>query len=96
MKHELARLYGQKVADARMVRWAMHVAKIFWTTKPANTVFASNPVGIRRHGAQRGRWFDQVQQDLKSVGENRSWKNTAKDRVNWRDINNEALSNWLM
>ncbi len=96
MNHELARLYGEpsirKVAKAGRVRWAGHVAKLPHNN-PTKMAFASNPVGTRRRGAQRARWLDQVKQDLENVGQDRSWRDTAMDRVNWRNIVNEVLSN---
>ncbi|XP_055598363.1 uncharacterized protein LOC129747955 isoform X1 [Uranotaenia lowii] len=56
MNHELARLYGepsiQKVVKAGRIRWAGHVARMT-DDCPAKQVFATNPVGTRRAGAQR-------------------------------------------
>lgn len=95
MNHELAQLYGepsiQKVAKAGRIRWAGHVARMP-DNYPAKMVFASNPAGTRRRGAQRARWADQVQQDLESVGRSRGWREAATNRVNWRRVVDEVLS----
>ena len=70
MNHELARLYDeqsvQKVVKAG-IRWAGHAARMP-ESYPAKMVFASNPVETRRRGAQRARWFDQMEHDLHSPG----------------------------
>lgn len=95
MNHELAQLYGepsiQKVAKAGRIRWAGHVARMP-DNNPAKMVFASNPVGTRRRGAQRARWLDQVEQDLRAVGRLRSWREAAMDRVNWRGTVEQVMS----
>ena len=89
MNHELAQLYGEpsirKVAKAGRVQWAGHVVRMP-DNNPAKMVFASNPAGTRRRGAQRARWLDQVDQDLGSVGRSRNWRQAAMNRVNWRNI----------
>ena len=95
MNHELARLYGepsiQKVAKAGRIRWAGHVARMP-DSYPAKLVFASNPAGTRRRGAQRARWVDQMEHDLQSTGCPRNWRQAAMDRVNWRNHVMQAMS----
>ena len=95
MNHELAQLYGepsiQKVAKAGRVRWAGHVARMP-DSNPAKMVFASDPAGTRRRGAQRARWADQVQNDLASVGRIRGWRDAASNRALWRQIVDSVLS----
>ncbi len=94
MNHELAQLYGEpsivKVTKAGRIRWAGHVARMP-DNNPVKMVFATNPVGTRRRGAQRARWIDEVYQDLESMGHSRGWREAAMNRVNWRNIVGEAL-----
>ncbi|XP_062706099.1 uncharacterized protein LOC134287678 [Aedes albopictus] len=95
MNHELAALYGepsiQKVAKAGRIRWAGHVARMP-DNNPAKLVFATDPVGTRRRGAQRARWADQVERDLASIGRDRGWRAAATNRVLWRTIVDYVLS----
>ncbi|XP_062704756.1 uncharacterized protein LOC134287060 [Aedes albopictus] len=95
MNHELAALYGepsiQKVAKAGRIRWAGHVARMP-DNNPAKLVFATDPVGTRRRGAQRARWADQVDRDLASIGRDRGWRAAATNRVLWRTIVDYVLS----
>ena len=95
MNHELARLYGEPsiltVAKTGRMRWAGHVARMP-DNNPAKLVFASNPTGTRRRGAQRSRWLDQVERDLTDVGCPRNWRETATDRVYWRSLLKQAKS----
>ena len=96
MNHELAQLYGepsiQKVAKAGRIRWAGHVARMP-DNYPAKMVFATNPAGRRRPGAQRARWVDQVERDLaESTRCPRDWRAAANNRVNWRNFVNQAMS----
>ena len=95
MNHELARLYGepsiQKVAKAGRIRLAGHIARMP-DSYPAKLVFASNPAGTRRRGAQRARWVDQMEHDLQSTGCPRNWRQAAMDRVNWRNHVMQAMS----
>ncbi|XP_062717045.1 uncharacterized protein LOC134292171 [Aedes albopictus] len=95
MNHELAAPYGepsiQKVAKAGRIRWAGHVARMP-DNNPAKLVFATDPVGTRRRGAQRARWADQVERDLASIGRDRGWRAAATNRVLWRTIVDYVLS----
>ncbi|XP_062714811.1 uncharacterized protein LOC134291290 [Aedes albopictus] len=95
MNHELAALYGepsiQKVVKAGRIRWAGHVARMP-DNNPAKLVFATDPVGTRRRGAQRARWADQVERDLASIGRDRGWRAAATNRVLWRNIVDSVLS----
>ena len=109
MNHELAQLYGKpsirKVAKAGRARWAGHVARMpdrsdarqpNQKINPAKLVLNSNPVGLRRRGAQRARWLEQVEEDLESVGvSHRNWKETAQDRVQWQRIWKQLMTRRL-
>jgi len=92
MNHELVQLFNepsiQKVAKAGRVRWAGHVARMP-DSNPAKMVFNSNPAGTRRRGAQRARWLDQVEHDLRSIGHGSGWRDAAMNRVLWRDFVNQ-------
>ena len=93
MNYELARLYGEPsiltVAKTGRMRWAGHVARMP-DNNPAKLVFASNPAGTRRRGAQRLRWLDQVERDLMDVGCPRNWRGAATNR-DWRQYASAAI-----
>jgi hypothetical protein len=42
-------------------------------------------MGTRKKGRKPVRWFDNVQQDLQTLGV-RNWKEIALDRIRWRGI----------
>lgn len=50
----------QKVTKAEYIRRAGHVARMP-AVYLAEMVFTSNLLGVRRPGAQRSRWLDQVE-----------------------------------
>ena len=68
MNHDLVELYGEPniltVVKAGRIRWLEHVMRMP-ASCPTKKVFNSDPqFGIRRRGAQRTRWLDQVKRDL--------------------------------
>ena len=72
MNHELAELYGEPsilmVAKAGRIQRLGHVMRMP-DSYPTKKVFDSDPqFGIRRRGAQRTRWLDQVKRDLSKIG----------------------------
>ncbi|XP_058456434.1 uncharacterized protein LOC131433845 [Malaya genurostris] len=95
MNHELAAPYGepsiQKVAKAGRIRWAGYVARMP-DNNPSKLVFATNPFGTRKRGAQRARWVEQVERDLASIGRDRGWREAATNRVLWRTFVDYVLS----
>ena len=57
---------------------------------PVKVILENNPVGTRRRGAQRARWIDCVEDDLRTMRRLRNWRRTAIDRVDWRNLLNTA------
>ena len=89
MNHELRELLGEPsivhTAKIGRLRWAGHVVRMSGDN-PVKMVFESNPSGTRRPGAQRARWIDQVEGDLRTLRRQRGWRATAMDRVEWRRL----------
>jgi hypothetical protein len=52
-------------------------------------IFENKSDGRRRVGRPRLRWFDGVESDLRTMGIKR-WRNTARDREEWRRIVRKA------
>ena len=96
MNYELAELYREPgiltMAKAGRIRWLGHVMRMP-DLCPTNKVFDSDPqFGIRRRGAQRTRWLDQVKRDLSEIGCLHGWEAAARDRASWRIVVDRALS----
>lgn len=95
MNHELAQLFDEPsirtIAKSGRIQWAGHVMRMP-TNNPAKMVLVGHPAGTRRRGAQRARWVDQLEQDLRSIGVNRLWREAAMDRVFWRNLVHQAKS----
>ena len=89
MNHELRELLGEPsivhTAKIGRLRWAGHVVRMS-DDNPVKMVFETNPFGTRRRGAQRARWIDQVEDDLRTLRRQRGWRAAAMDRVEWRRL----------
>lgn len=89
MNHELHQLLGEPtivhLAKIGRLRWAGHVTRMS-DTNPVKMVLENNPTGTRRRGAQRARWVDQVEDDLRTLRRMRGWRRAAMDRVEWRRL----------
>ena len=90
MNHGLRELLGEPsivhTAKIGRLRWAGHVVRMS-NDNPVKMVFETNPSGTRRRDAQRARWIDQVEGDLR-LRRQRGWRATAmdRDRVEWRRL----------
>ena len=96
MNHELAELYGGPsiltVAKALRIRWLGDVMRMP-DSCPTKKAFDSDPqFGIRRRGAQRTRWLDQVKRDLSEFGCLHGWETAARDRAPRRIVVDRAMS----
>ncbi|XP_055615317.1 uncharacterized protein LOC129761607 [Toxorhynchites rutilus septentrionalis] len=89
MNHELQALLGEipivHLAKVGRLRWAGHVARIPDDSAVKSVLF-NDPAGTRNRGAQRARWLDQIEADLRVTGRLRNWRRVAQDRVDWRRI----------
>ena len=93
MNFELHRLLNeppivQQVRIGRL-RWAGHVTRMS-DDNPVKMVLEGCPIGNRRRGAQRIRWLDQVEGDLRDIRRHENWRLTAHDRTEWRRVLNTA------
>uniref|UniRef100_A0AAG5DNL5 Reverse transcriptase domain-containing protein n=1 Tax=Anopheles atroparvus TaxID=41427 RepID=A0AAG5DNL5_ANOAO len=95
MNHELAELFGEPdiltVAKAGRIRWLGHVMRMP-DSCPTKKTLVSDPLGTRRRGAQRARWLDQVEQDLRNIGCHRGWRAATTNRATWKTIGDQAMS----
>lgn len=96
MNHELHQLLEEPpivhTAKIGRLRWAGHVVRMS-DDDPVKMVLEGDPTGTRRRGAQRARWIDQVEGDLRALRRLRGWRQTAMDRVEWRRLLHTARAN---
>jgi Reverse transcriptase (RNA-dependent DNA polymerase) len=89
MNHELHQLLGEPpivhTAKIGRLRWAGHVIRMS-DDSPVKMVLDNEPTGIRRRGAQRARWIDHVEGDLRTLRRLRGWRQVATNRVEWRRL----------
>ncbi|XP_062549913.1 uncharacterized protein LOC134214591 [Armigeres subalbatus] len=89
MNHELHQLLGEPsivhTAKIGRLRWAGHVARMS-DSNPVKMVLDNDPTGTRRRGAQRARWIDQVEDDLRTLPRLRGWRSAAMNRAEWRSL----------
>jgi len=89
MNHELHQLLEEPpivhTAKVGRLRWAGHVVRMP-DDNPVKMLFENNPDGTRRRGAQRARWLDQVEGDLRTVRRLSGWRQTALNRAEWRRL----------
>ena len=89
MNHELHQLLGEPpivhTVKIGRLRWAGHVARMS-DTNPVKMVLDTDPTGTRRRGAQRARWIDQVEDDLRTLRRQHGWRRVAMDRAEWRNL----------
>ncbi|XP_055540096.1 uncharacterized protein LOC129726901 [Wyeomyia smithii] len=89
MNHELHKLLGEplivQTAKIGRLRWAGHVVRMS-DDNPVKMVLDNNPTGTKRRGAQRARWLDQVEDDLRGLRRRHGWRAAAMDRVEWRRL----------
>lgn len=86
---ELHQLLGEppivRAAKIGRLRWAGHVVRMS-DDNPVKMILDNNPTGTRRRGAQRARWIDQVEGDLRCLRRLRGWRQAAMDRADWRRL----------
>ncbi|XP_052562347.1 uncharacterized protein LOC128092490 [Culex pipiens pallens] len=92
MNHELHALLGEPtiVTLARIgrLRWAGHVARMD-EDHPVRMLFdRARPDGGtgRRAGAQRARWGNQIEADLRKICNLGNWRAAAQNRATWNNL----------
>ena len=89
MNHELQTLLGEipiaHLTKVGRLRWAGHVVRMPDDSAVKSVLF-KDPTGTRNRGAQRARWLDQVEADLRVSRRLGNWRRVAQDRVEWRKI----------
>jgi hypothetical protein len=93
---ELHGLYSSpsivRVIKARMMRWAMHVARM-GAVRGAYNILVGRPEGRRPLGRPRSRWEDKIKMDLREIRfgdvDCIHW---AQDRDRWRALVNTVMN----
>ena len=57
-------------------------------------ILIGTPIGRRSLGRPRCRWEDNIRMDLKEIGINTSWVDSAQNRDYWRALVNSAFNLW--
>ena len=89
MNHELHQLLDEPsivhLIKIGRLRWAGHVMRMS-DDNPVKMVLLGSPTGTRKRGAQRARWIDQVEDDLRTLRSFGNWRLATQDRVQWRAL----------
>ena len=84
LHNELRDLYSLpnivRVVKSRRMRWAGHVARM-GEGRGVPRVLVGKPEGKRPPGRPRRRWEDNIETDLKEVGEVRDWMELAQNII---------------
>jgi hypothetical protein len=73
---------------ARRIKWLGHIQRMD-QARPARKLLDWRRMGTRPVGRPRQRWKEGVLEDLKKL-KVKNWKETAKDRRTWRDLDEKA------
>jgi hypothetical protein len=73
----------------RRLEWAGHVVRMSGD-RTVKKLFLGKPVGRRKAGRPKLRWFELIENDLKWTGVKR-WRKKAEDRSVWAIVVKEAL-----
>ena len=73
---------------AQRIKWLGHIQRMD-QARPTTKLLDWKPTGIRPGGRPRQRWQEDVMEDLKKL-KVKTWKETAKDRRTWRDLDEKA------
>lgn len=77
-----------RFAKSQRLRWIGHVERMADTRMPKR-IYKASMTGRRLQGRPRNRWKDEVEADLRKM-DVRVWKRTAADRVQWREVVQQA------
>ena len=73
---------------AQRIKWLGRIQRMD-QARPARKLLDWKPMGSRPIGRTRQRWQEDVMEDLKNL-EVKNGKETAKDRITWRDLAERA------
>lgn len=95
---ELKRLFGGpdivRCIKVGRLRWLGHVSRMGNHRTPKR-LFESKPSGTRRAGRPKLRWYDAITRDLNAL-QVRDWRSMAGNRIDWRRLLQEALTDKLL
>ncbi|KAK5643018.1 hypothetical protein RI129_009185 [Pyrocoelia pectoralis] len=74
---------------AQRIGWLGHLERIDAVRLPKMIIYR-RPIGKKRKGRPRKRWMNEVEKDLRDMKLG-SWKETARNRGEWKKIVKEAL-----
>jgi hypothetical protein len=77
-----------RFVKARRIKYLVHVQRMD-QARPTGKRLDWRPVGTRPIGRPRQRWQEDVMEDLKKL-KVKNWKEAAKDRRTWRDLDENA------
>jgi hypothetical protein len=77
-----------RVIKVQRIKWLGHIQRID-QARPNRKPLDWNPMEPRPVGRPRQRWQEDVMEDLKKL-KVKNWKETAKDRITWRDLAEKA------
>ena len=80
-----------RVVKSRRMRWAGHVARM-GECRGVHRVLVGKPEGKRPRGRPRRRWEDNIETDLREVGEVGDWMVLAQNRNGWRTLVNTVMN----
>jgi hypothetical protein len=73
---------------AQRIKWLGHIQRMD-QARPTRTLLDWKTMGTRPVGRPRQRWQENVMEYLKKM-KVKNWKETAKDRITWRDLAEKA------
>jgi hypothetical protein len=78
--------------EARMMRWAGHVARM-GEVRGAYNILVGRPEGRRPLRRPRRRWEDNIKMDIRKIGcGDVDWIHLAQDRDRWRALVNTVIN----
>jgi len=75
---------------AQRIKWLGHIRRMD-QARPTRKLLDWKPMGTRPVGKPRQRWQEYIMEYLKKL-KVENWKETAKDRIIWRDLAEKARS----
>lgn len=85
---EIERLYDEPsiivCIKAQRLKWLGHVERMA-RRRTARMALFRRPIGKRKKGRPRKRWYENAEEDLKSLNV-ADWRSRAKDRKTWKDV----------
>jgi hypothetical protein len=80
--------------NAQRIKWLGHIQRMD-QARSTRKLLDWKPMGTTPTGRPRQRWQEDVMEDLKKLKVT-NWKETAKDRGTWRDLNEKAKTHKVL